>query len=132
MTFSGVSQEERLEAYEWFEAEYDSLWGTSAPEEQLVTALALAASASLPVPDHAPAISVSASLCSFVDFMASVSHLQAPVAAQVSKVKSETKHYLELTAGPMNTDLIFVSERTNKRHHHHSSGGWQTRSTSQC
>ena len=90
MTFSGVSQEERLESYEWFEAEYDSLWGTSAPEEQLVTALAPAASVSLPVPDHAPATSVSASLCSFVDFMASVAHLQAPVADQVSKVKSET------------------------------------------
>ena len=33
LTFPGVSQEERLESHEWFEAEYDSLWNTSAPEE---------------------------------------------------------------------------------------------------
>jgi hypothetical protein len=50
LTFPGVSQEERLEAHEWFEAEYDSLWNTSAPEEPSVPALAPAASASLPVP----------------------------------------------------------------------------------
>ncbi len=75
-----MSQEERLEAHEWFEAEYDSLWDTSAPEEQSVPALAPAAYASdsLPVPAHAPAASASASLGSFVDFMASVAHLQAP------------------------------------------------------
>jgi hypothetical protein len=36
LTFPGVSQEERLEAHEWFEAEYDSVWNTSAPEEQSV------------------------------------------------------------------------------------------------
>jgi hypothetical protein len=67
-----VSQEERLEAHEWFEAEYDSLWNTSAPEEPSVPALAPAASASLPVPALTPAASASASLGSFVDFMASV------------------------------------------------------------
>ena len=45
-------------------------------------------------------------LGSFVDFMASVAHLQAPVAAQVSKVKSEAQRYLELSATPMNTDPL--------------------------
>jgi hypothetical protein len=106
LTFPGVSQEERLEAHEWFEAEYDSLWNTSAPEEQSVPALAPAASASLPVPALAPAASASASLGSFVDFMASVAHLQAPVPAQVSRVKSEAHRYLELPAAPMNTDPL--------------------------
>ena len=101
-----MSQEERLEAHEWFEAEYDSLWNTSAPEEPSVPALAPAASASLPVPALAPAASASASLGSFVDFMASVAHLQAPVAAQVSRVKSEAHRYLELPAAPMNTDPL--------------------------
>ena len=106
LTFPDVSQEERLEAHEWFEAEYDSLWNTSAPEEPSVPALAPAASASLPVPALAPAASASASLGSFVDFMASVAHLQAPVAAQVSRVKSEAHRYLELPAAPMNTDPL--------------------------
>jgi hypothetical protein len=106
LTFPGVSQEERLEAHEWFEAEYDSLWNTSAPEEPSVPALAPAASASLPVPALAPAASASASLGSFVDFMASVAHLQAPVPAQVSRVKSEAHRYLELPAAPMNTDPL--------------------------
>ena len=106
LTFPGVSQEESLEAHEWFEAEYDSLWNTSAPEEPSVPALAPAASASLPVPALAPAASASASLGSFVDFMASVAHLQAPVAAQVSRVKSEAHRYLELPAAPMNTDPL--------------------------
>ena len=101
-----MSQEERLEAHEWFEAEYDSLWNTSAPEEPSVPALAPAASASLPVPALAPAASASASLGSFVDFMASVAHLQAPVAALVSRVKSEAHRYLELPAAPMNTDPL--------------------------
>jgi hypothetical protein len=104
LTFPGVSQEERLEAHEWFEAEYDSLWNTSAPEEPSVPALAPAASASLPVPTLTPAASASASLGSFVDFMASVAHLQAPVAAQVSRVKSEAHRYLELPAAPMNKE----------------------------
>jgi hypothetical protein len=81
LTFPGVSQEERLEAHEWFDAEYDSVWNTSAPEESLMPALAPSVSASLPVPALAPA--ASASLGSFVDFMASIAHLQAPVAAQV-------------------------------------------------
>jgi hypothetical protein len=103
LTFPGVSQEERLEANEWFEVEYDSLWNTSAPEDLQVSALAPAASDSLPVPALAPASSASGSLGSFVDFMASVAHLQAPVASQVSRVKSEAHRYLELTAGPMNT-----------------------------
>ena len=94
------------EAHEWFEAEYDSLWNTSAPEEPSVPALAPAASASLPVPALTPAASASASLGSFVDFMASVAHLQAPVAAQVSRVKSEAHRYLELPAAPMNTDPL--------------------------
>ena len=93
LTFPGVSQEERLEANEWFEAEYDSLWNTSAPEEPSVPALA-------------PAASASASLGSFVDFMASVAHLQAPVPAQVSRVKSEAHRYQELPAAPMNTDPL--------------------------
>jgi hypothetical protein len=106
LTFPGVSQEERLEAHEWFEAEYDSLWNTSAPEEPSVPALAPAASASLPVPALAPAASASASLGSFVDFMASVAHVQAPVPAQVSRVKSEAHRYLELPAAPMNTDPL--------------------------
>jgi zinc finger BED domain-containing protein 1 (E3 SUMO-protein ligase ZBED1) len=106
LTFPGVSQEERLEAHEWFEAEYDSLWNTSAPEEPSVPALAPAASASLPVPTLTPAASASASLGSFVDFMASVAHLQAPVPAQVSRVKSEAHRYLELPAAPMNTDPL--------------------------
>jgi hypothetical protein len=106
LTFPGVSQEERLEANEWFEAEYDSLWNTSAPKEPPVPGLAPAASASLPMPALAPAASASASLGSFVDFMASVAHLQAPVAAQVSKVKSEAQRYLELPAVPMNTDPL--------------------------
>ena len=43
---------------------------------------------------------------SFVDFMASVAHLQAPVPAQVSRVKSEAHRYLELPAAPMNTDPL--------------------------
>ena len=34
----------------------------------------------------------------------SVAHLQAPVAAQVSRVKSKAHRYLELPAAPMNTD----------------------------
>ena len=106
LTFPCVSQEERLETHEWFEAEYDSLWNTSAPEEPSVPALAPAASASLPVPALAPAASASASLGSFVDFMASVAHLQAPVPAQVSRVKSEAHRYLELPAAPMNTDPL--------------------------
>ena len=40
--------------------------------------------------------------------MASVSHLQAPEAAQalVPVVKSEAKRYLELPAPPMNTDTL--------------------------
>jgi hypothetical protein len=38
--------------------------------------------------------------------MASVAHLQAPVAAQVSRVKSEAHRYLELPAAPMNTDPL--------------------------
>ena len=88
------------------------LWNTGAPEEPpvpalapvAVPALAPAASASLPVPALAPA--ASASLCSFVDFMASVAHLQAPVAAQVSMVKSVAHQYLELPADPMNTDPL--------------------------
>ena len=99
-----MSQEERLEAYEWSAAEYDSLWNTRAPEEPpvpalapaAVPALAPAASSSLPVP--ALATAASASLGSFVDFMASVAHLQAPVAAQVSMFKSEAQRYLELPA----------------------------------
>jgi hypothetical protein len=33
------AQEERLEAHEWFDAEYDSVWNTSAPEEPSVPAL---------------------------------------------------------------------------------------------
>ena len=36
----------------------------------------------------------------------SVAHLQAPVAAQVSRVKSEWQLYLELPANPMNTDPL--------------------------
>jgi hypothetical protein len=60
----------------------------------------------LPVPTLTPAASASASLGSFVDFMASVAHLQAPVAAQVSRVKSEAHRYLELPAAPMNTDPL--------------------------
>jgi hypothetical protein len=106
LTFPSVSQEERLETHEWFESEYDSLWNTSAPEEQSVPAIAPAASASLSVPAIAPTASASASLGSFVDFMASVAHLQAPVAAQVSRVKSEVHLYLELPAAPMNTDPL--------------------------
>ncbi len=107
LTFPSVSQEERLESHEWFEAEYDSLWNTSAPEEQSVPVIAPAASASLlPVPVIAPAASASALLGSFMDFMASVSHLQAPVAAQVSRFKSETHRSLELPAAPMNTDPL--------------------------
>ena len=117
LTFPGVSQEERLESHEWFEAEYDLLWNTSAPEEPLVPELAPASSASLPVPALAPAVSASASLGSFVDYMASVAHLPAPVTAQASRVKSEAQRYLELPANPMNTDAL--------------GGGWQTRSTSQ-
>jgi hypothetical protein len=39
-------------------------------------------------------------------FMASVAHLQAPVPAQVSRVKSEAHRYLELPAAPMNTDPL--------------------------
>jgi hypothetical protein len=58
------------------------------------------------VPALAPAASASASLGSFVDFMASVAHLQAPVPAQVSRVKSEAHRYLELPAAPMNTDPL--------------------------
>ena len=50
--------------------------------------------------------SASASLGSFVDFMASVAHLQAPVPTQVSRVKSEAHRYLELPAAPMNTDPL--------------------------
>ena len=53
-----------------------------------------------------PAASASASLGSFVDFMSSVAHLQAPVADQVSRVKSEAHRYLELPAAPMNTDPL--------------------------
>jgi hypothetical protein len=101
-----------LEANEWFEAEYDSLWNTDAPEEQPVPALASAAVpalaytalASLPVPALAPA--APASLGSFGDFMSSVAHLQAPVTAQVSMVKSEAQCYLDLPANPMNTDPL--------------------------
>ena len=104
LIFPGVSREERLEANEWFEAEYDSLWKSGAPEEQQVPALAPAASASLPVPALAPA--ASALLGSFVDFMASVAHLQAPVAAQVSMVKSKAHLYLNQPAYPMNTDPL--------------------------
>jgi hypothetical protein len=37
---------------------------------------------------------------------ASVAHLQAPVAAQVSRVKSEAQRYLELPASPMSTDPL--------------------------
>ena len=33
LIFPGVSQEERLELNEWFEAECDSLWNTGAPKE---------------------------------------------------------------------------------------------------
>jgi hypothetical protein len=99
LTFPGVSQEEGLETHEWFEAEYDSLWKTGAPEEPTVPALApaavpalaTAASTSLLVPALAPAASASASLGSFVDFMASVAHLQAPVVDQVSIFKSEAQ-----------------------------------------
>jgi hypothetical protein len=57
------AQEERLEAHAWFDAEYDSVWNTSAPEEPSVPALAPSVSASLPVPAIAPA--ASASLGSF-------------------------------------------------------------------
>ncbi len=53
-----------------------------------------------------PAMQRRLSFGSFVDFMASVAHLQAPVAAQVSKVKSEAQRYLELSATPMNTDPL--------------------------
>jgi hypothetical protein len=106
LTFPCVSQEERLEAHEWFDAEYDSVWNTSAPEEQSVPALAPSVSASLPVPALAPAASASASLGSFMDFMASMAHLQAPVAAQVSRGKSEAYRYLELPVDPMNTDPL--------------------------
>ncbi len=106
LTFPGVSQEERLESHEWFEAEYDLLLNTSAPKEEMVPALEPAASASLPVPVLATAASASASLSSFVDFMASVAHLQEPVAAQVSRVKSEVHCYLEQPATPMNTDSL--------------------------
>ena len=70
------------------------------------TRLVRKASASLPVPALAPAASASASLGSFVDFMSSVAHLQAPVADQVSRVKSEAHRYLELPAAPMNTDPL--------------------------
>jgi hypothetical protein len=105
LTFPGVSQEERLETHEWF-ADYDSLWNTSAPEEPSAPALAPAVSASLPMPAPASASAASASLGSFVDFMASVAHLQAPVAAQVSRVKSEAQRYLELPASPMSTDPL--------------------------
>jgi hypothetical protein len=104
LTFPGVSQEERLEAHEWFNVEYDSVWNTSAPEEQSVTACAPSVSASLPVPALAPA--ASASLGSFVDFMASIPHLQVPVTDQVSRIKSEAQQYLELPAVPMNTDPL--------------------------
>jgi hypothetical protein len=38
--------------------------------------------------------------------MASVVHLEAPVSAQVSMVKSEVQRYLELQAAPMNTDTL--------------------------
>lgn len=65
-------------------------------------ALAAAAPAAAPPPLPPP------SLGSFMDFMASVSHLQAPEAAQalVPVVKSEAKRYLELPAPPMNTDTL--------------------------
>jgi hypothetical protein len=43
---------------------------------------------------------------SFVDFMASLAHLQAPVAAQVPMVKSEAQCYLQ--AAPINTDPLVV------------------------
>jgi hypothetical protein len=69
-----------------------------------VPAFAPSVSASLPVPALAPA--ASALLGSFVDFMASIAHLQAPVAAQVSRVKSEAHRYLEQPAVPMNTDPL--------------------------
>ena len=107
--------------HKWFEAEYNSLWNTGAPEEQpvpalapaAVPALAPAASASLPVPALAPA--ASASIGSFIDFMASVAHLQAPVTAHVSMVKSEAHCYLELQANPMNTDPLewWVANKIN-------------------
>jgi hypothetical protein len=38
--------------------------------------------------------------------MASVAHLQAPVAVLVSRVKSEAQRYMELPAAPMNTDPL--------------------------
>jgi hypothetical protein len=114
---SRIREAARLEAHQWFEPEYDSLWNTSAPEEPSVPTLAPAASASLPVPALTPAASASASLGSFVDFMASVAHLQAPVADQVSRVKSEAHRYLELPAAPMNTDPLewWAARSTSQR-----------------
>ena len=64
LTFPCVSQEERLESHEWFKAEYNSLWNTSAPKEPQVPVVAPAASASLPVPVFTPMASASALLCS--------------------------------------------------------------------
>lgn len=48
------------------------------------------------------------SLGSFMDFMASVSHLQTPELPQalVPVVKSEAERYLELPAAPMKTDPL--------------------------
>jgi hypothetical protein len=95
-----------MEGKEECTAFHSEILADNTPEDQSVPAFAPAASASLPVPALAPAASASASLGSFVDFMASVAHLQAPVAAQVSRVKSETQCYLELPAAPMNTDPL--------------------------
>jgi hypothetical protein len=58
------------------------------------------------LPALVSAASASASLGSFVDFMASVAHLQARVEAQVSMFKSESQRYVELQAAPMNADPL--------------------------
>ena len=100
LAFPGVTEAERLAAHEWFQAEFTSLWGGPAPEA--------APAAAAPAPAPTPAPTPPPSLGSFMDFMASVSHLQTPELPQalVPVVKSEAERYLELPAAPMKTDPL--------------------------
>ena len=107
LLFPGVSDAERHQAHEWFEAEYDSLWDPSTPAPAPAPAPANAP-APAPALAPAPATACAPSLGSFMDFMTSVSHLQAPApaTAPVPVVKSEAKRYLQMPDATMSDDVL--------------------------
>ena len=104
LRFPGNDSALRKKAIDWFESEYDSLWGP-APQPQPQPQRAATPEAPCK-PGHAQ----HEGAC-FHDFMASLAHLQTPTENPAAEeaatvVKSEAKKYLEAPPVDMKADIL--------------------------